>query len=119
MIKKSELEAVLIQIEGHTIKEINGQKIIIPVGLLNEECGLGLKRRLRKIEKELMEHLNEYKQDILEVEKIEDQEKKKEERDKLFSETVELKAEKVLMSEIEKINSSFPYDFDLIEHFAQ
>ncbi len=110
MIKKNQLEGILIQIEGK-----QGDKSI---GLLNEETGLGLKRKLRKIQKELIEYWREYKVDIEEVEKIEDPEKKKVEIERLLSETVELKSEKAMMSEIEKISSSFSYDFEYIELIA-
>lgn len=111
MIKKYQLESILIQIEGRQDDK--------NIGLLTEESGLGLKRKLRKIQKELIEYWQEYKNDIAEVEKIEDADKKKEEVEKLLSEVVELKSEKAMMSEIEKINSSFPYNFELLELIAQ
>lgn len=111
MIKKFQLESILIQIEG-----VQDSK---PIGLLTEESGLGLKRKLRKIQKELIEYWEEYKKDIAEVEAIADEEKKKVEVERLLSESVELKSEKAMMSEIEKINSSFPYNFELLELIAQ
>jgi len=39
--------------------------------------------------------------------------------DMLVSEEYVLKAEKAVLSEIEKINSSFPYNFELIELIAE
>lgn len=111
MIKKNQIEAILIQIQGYQ----SGK----PVGLLTEETGLGLKRKLRKIQKELIEYWTEYKKDISEVEAITDEDKKKVEIERLLSESVELKSDKAMMSEIEKINSSFPYDFELLELIAE
>lgn len=111
MIKKNQIEAILIQIQG----DQSGK----PVGLLTEETGLGLKRKLRKIQKELIDHWLEYKKDISEVEDITDEDKKKVEIERLLSESVELKSDKAMMSEIEKINSSFPYDFELLELIAE
>lgn len=120
MIKKSQLNALLIQIEGHiSVKKDDGSLEMKPIGLLNEDSGLGLKRKLRKIQKELMEHYTQLSSDNAEVGKIEDVEKKKAEQERLLNEAVELKSEKALMSDIEKINSSFPYDFELIELIAQ
>jgi len=88
-------------------------------GLLNEEMGLGVKRKLHKIRKELLTHQAELQEDAKEIDAIEDEEKKKEEADKLMSETVKLTAEPAMLSEIEKISSKTPYDFDLIEMIAQ
>lgn len=120
MIKNSQINALLIQIDGTlSVKNEDGTTTTKGIGLLNEECGLGLKRKLRKIQKELFEHFAQFKTDLTEVEKIEDADKKKEETEKLLSESFELKAEKVMMSEIEKINSSFPYDFELLELIAE
>lgn len=120
MIKKSQLNLLLIQIEGTvTTTEPDGTKKDTHIGLMNEETNLGLKRKLRKIQKELLDHFNQLKADVEEVNKIEDAEKKKEELERLINETVELKSEKALMSEIEKINSAFAYDFELIELISQ
>lgn len=120
MIKKSQLNLLLIQIDGTiSTKEADGSTSLKPIGLINEEANLGLKRKLRKIQKELLDHFNQLKADVEEVNKIEDAEKKKEELERLINETVELKSEKALMSEIEKINSAFAYDFELIELIAE
>lgn len=120
MIKKSQLHAVLVQIQGSTKTTLpDGTEHVKDIGLLSEESGLGLKRKLRKIQKELAEYWNQFNIDAGEVDKIEDKEKKKVETERLLNETVELKSEKALMSEIEKINSSFPYDFELLELIAE
>lgn len=115
MIKKCQLNSLLIQIQG-TVQSPSGVK---EIGLLTEDSGLGLKRKLRKIQKELFEHLEQFKKDADEVNKIEDEGKRTAEAERLMNETVELKAEKAMMSEIEKINSSFAYDFDLIDLIAE
>lgn len=120
MIKKSQLNALLVQIQGNTTTKLpDGSVEVKEIGLLSEESGLGLKRKLRKIQKELMEYWEQFKSDAAEVDKIEDVEKKKVEAERLLNETVELKADKAMMSEIEKITSSFAYDFDLIELIAE
>lgn len=120
MIKNIQINALLIQIEGNiTTKNQDGTSSVIEIGLLHEESGLGLKRKLRKIQKELFEHFNQFKSDLAEVEKIEDADNKKEENEKLLNETFELKSEKAMMAEIEKISSSFPYDFELLELIAE
>lgn len=115
-IKKYQIEPVLIQIEGQIPI---GDGKVKAVGLLNEDAGLGLKRKLRKIQKELFEYLAEFRNDMAEVDKIEDKENNKSEREKLINEEVVLKSEKVMIIEIEKITSEYPYDFDLIELIAE
>lgn len=120
MIKKYQLNALLVQIQGSTKTTLPDATVVVKeIGLLSEESGLGLKRKLRKIQKELLEYWEQFKSDAEEVQKIEDEEKRKVEAERLMNETVELKAEKAMMSEIEKITSSFAYDFELIELIAE
>lgn len=115
MILNSEVYGLLGQLDGWTM--VDDKKI--PNGLLNENTGLGLKRRLRKIQKELIEKFQELQKDNEEIEKIEDKDKKEAELKTLLEEGFELKAEKVLMSEIEKISSEFNYNFDLLDKISQ
>lgn len=120
MIQKSKINDILIQIDGQLrITKPDGAVEVKPIGLLNEDSGLGLKRKLRKIQKELLEHQVQFTNDKSEVDKIEDEEKKKVETEKLLNETVSLKSEKAMMSDIEKISSSFPYNFELLELIAE
>lgn len=120
MIKKYQLNALLVQIQGSTKTTLPDATVVVKeIGLLSEESGLGLKRKLRKIQKELLEYWEQFKSDADEVNKIKDEENKKVEVERLMNETVELKAEKAMMSEIEKITSSFAYDFELIELIAE
>ena len=109
-MRKGLFEQVLIQIEGSK----DGKE----VGLMHEETGLALKRRLRKIQAELYAEYNQFQKDITEVGQIENEDERKQELDKLINEDYELKAEKASLLEIEKINSSFPYNFELIELIA-
>lgn len=116
MVRKEQIELILVQIEG--VQTANG--ISTPVGLLTEESGLGLKRKLRKIQDELIKQYTQYRTDQEEVNnKIEDPDKRIEETKLLAAETFELTSEKAMLSEIEKIQSKFPYNFELIELIAQ
>lgn len=115
MIQKIKIESILIQLSGQMT--VNGT--VKTIGLMNETTGLGLKRRLRKIQKELGEEWQQYIIDLQEIDKIEDAEEKKKETDRLLSETFELHCELAMMSEIEKIESDFNYDWDLIELIAK
>lgn len=96
---------------------LNG--VTVQIGLMNETTGLGLKRKLRKIQRELLEERKQLQEDHAEAEKIEDEEERAKEIERLLSETFELKAEPAMMSEIEKIESNFNYDWDLIELIAK
>jgi hypothetical protein len=114
MIEKVNIESMLIQISGQMT--INGETV--KIGLMNENAGLGLKRKLRKIQKELIDELQQFRMDLDEVEKIEDVEEKTKEKNRLMSETFALKSEPVMMSEIEKIESDFNYNWELLELIA-
>lgn len=115
MIEKQNIEAILIQLSGNLT--ING--VTKAIGLMNEVTGLGLKRKLRKIQRELSEEWKEYQSDMVEINKIEDEEEKGKELDRLRKETFELKSESAMMSEIEKVISDFNYDWDLLELIAK
>lgn len=112
MIEKYKIEGILTQISA--TQNSDGTA----VGLLHENSGLGLKRKLRKIQVELLEAYRGLQADIDEVKKIEDPGNRKNEMERLMAETVDMKAEKAMLSEIEKIESKFPYDFSLIELIA-
>lgn len=107
IIKKGELEKVLIQISGRTS---DGRD----VGLIYEKISLGLKRRLKQIAKELNGHFEQYRIDLVEAQKAGDKEVTI-----LNKEEVLIDQEKVLLSMILEIESETNYDFDLIEKIAQ
>lgn len=113
MIEKYKIEGILTQISA--TQNSDGAA----VGLLHEESGLGLKRKLRKIQAELLDAYRTLQTDITEVKKIEDPDVKRSEMERLMCETIDLKTEKALLAEIEKIESRFPYDFSLIELISQ
>lgn len=91
-------------------------------GLLTEKMGLGAKRKLHKIRKELLTHSETLKEEYEAVRKEfkgkESDEDKKlldEEMKNLLAEEVKLTSDPVMICEIEKIESSTNYDFELIE----
>lgn len=113
-MNRSLIEQILINIQGNMV--VDGKTTAI--GLLNESTTLRLKRQLRKIQSELLVELSQYKKDFDEVNLIEDPDKKEEQLKQLFEELYTLKADKANMQDIEKIESSFPYNFELLELIA-
>lgn len=83
-------------------------------GLLKESLGLGVKRKLQKIRKELLTHSQELETDLKAVEGAKE-ELRQGEINVLLSETVELTSEPALLSEIEKVETKNNYNFEYIE----
>lgn len=118
-IKKQFINAILLIISTY-----NGTTGTPLSGLLFEDLGLGLKRKLQKIHKELLAASTELTVDIAEINKKfegkEGEENASEAEFKiLFDEEITLSDEPVMISEIEKIKTTNNYDFDLIEMIAQ
>lgn len=90
-------------------------------GLLMEKLPLGVKRKLNKLREELVSHHEQLKQDAEEVKATYEGDgvKIQKELEILFNETVEIKGERALMSEIEKIETEKMYDFVLLEFITQ
>lgn len=95
-------------------------------GLLTENLSLGVKRKLQKIRKELLPHLEEFEKDGKQIlsafegkDTPEDIANKKKEVDELNEEVVKLTCDHALLSEIEKIETDKNYDFDMIEMIAK
>lgn len=90
-------------------------KTDLPIsGLLFENITLGTKRKLQKIQKELMGFYAEYQEHLKEA-----TEKGPEEVAILNAEEVTLTSETVSMAMIEAIQTDKNYDFDIIELFAK
>lgn len=111
-IKKKHIDGVL-----RTIHSFNGETGAPVAGLLWENITLGTKRRLQKISKELTKALQEYNNELEEVENLEG-DKRVEELKILQEEEVEISAEQVQMSQIESIQTDKNYDFEMIELIA-
>jgi hypothetical protein len=108
-IQKKHVQSILLTISAYdpaTQKPVSG--------LLFENIGLGLKRKLQKIHKELIIHHNELIEDLKEA-----KEKGEEEVKVLLEESIKLTSDKALLSEIEKIHSDKNYDFELLEMIAE
>jgi len=111
-------------------------------GLLTEDTGLGLKRKLQKIRKDLLSEQDQLKKDKGEVSKSftdkmfvanegetlnEEQQalnaglvsQMESEMNILLNEEIAINAEYASLSEIEKIQTKASYDFELIEMIAQ
>lgn len=118
MIKKSEINSLLIQLDGH---RKNGNSVQ-QVGLLNEKLSLGTKRIIKNITKELAEKWVSYLEDLQEIDKaVKDNPElnRDEEIKKLNAEEFELASEKFDKSFIDGIQSDFNYDFDLLEKISK
>lgn len=89
-------------------------------GILIEEMGLGLKRKVQKIRNELLKHSEELEADGNEIsEKLKDKpDEIQKEFEELLNEEITLTSEPALISEIEKIQTKCNYDFELIEMIA-
>lgn len=111
-IKKKDIEGVL-----RTIHTYNGETGAPIGGLLWENISLGIKRRLQKISKELTKAIQELRNDLYEIEKLE-QEKRAAETEILMNEEIEISAEPVQLSQIESIQTTKNYDFEMIELIA-
>jgi hypothetical protein len=113
-IKKSHIRAILLTLLS--FNEKTGQPYS---GLLLENLGLGVKRKLQKIRNELLAHEAELKADESEIVKIEDEEQRNKEAEELYNEEITLLSEPAMISEIEKIQTDKNYDFELIEMIAK
>ena len=94
------------------------EKTGVPVGgLLFEEISLGLKRKLQKIHRELLEHSTQLQKDSDEITaRLNGNTQGKDVEFKiLLSEKVNILSEPAMISEIEKIVTKLNYDFNLIE----
>lgn len=111
-IKKKDISGVLLLI--HSFDSTTGAPV---AGLLWENISLGTKRRLQKISKELIKAIEEYKNELAEVEKVEES-KRAEELKILQEEEVDISAEPIQMSVIEGIETTKNYDFQMIEIIA-
>jgi hypothetical protein len=112
--KKSELTAVLGTICFFDIKDNR-----MLGGLLCEDISLGLKRRLQKLHKVVLNNYNEYLVQKKEVDLIKDEEKRAKELEELNNEVIKIDLEKLSLEMIESIRTKANYNFDLIEKFAE
>jgi len=111
-IKKEFINPLLLTLASYD------EKTGMPVaGILFEEISLGLKRKLQKIHKELLQHSSDLENDSKEIEKrLNGNVSEKEIEFKiLIAEKVTLVSEPAMISEIEKIVTKVNYDFNLIE----
>lgn len=112
-IKKQHINELLLTLSSYDPK--NG----LPLGgLLFEELGLGIKRKLQKIRKELLIHGEDLNIDLKAVQESESTDKEQEIKE-LMEEEVTLTADFAMISEIEKLETKNNYDFDLIELIAK
>lgn len=115
-IKKRYINDILLQI--HTFEIETGKPIS---GLLTENIGMGLRRKLQKIRKELLAANQEVIEQVNELkERFKDDEPKLlEEFTTLSEEEVTLNADYAMLSEIDKIESATNYNSELIEMIAR
>lgn len=115
-IKKLYINDILLQI--HTFNA-ESQKPVS--GLLEENIGMGLRRKLQKIRKELLTASAELQEQINELKDRfkDDHEQLNKEWLVLCEEEVTLNAEYAMISEIDKIESKTNYNSDLIEMIAR
>jgi len=85
-------------------------------GLLFENIGMGLRRKLQKISKWLQGEYKEFQQEYKDAEKAENHE---DEIKILLDEVVKSDLDYAMLSEIEKIDTKVNYDFELIEMIAK
>lgn len=112
-IKKSQVVPLLSNIAMYSK---DGQMIS---GLLKEKITLGTKRRLQKIQKQLISEYEQLKKDVEQIKsecKSEDQEKEIQE---LMNEEINLNCEKISFSQIENLETESCYDFDLLEKICE
>jgi HEAT repeat protein len=115
VIKKRFILPILLTI--HSYNKDTGAPLS---GLLFENISLGLKRRLQKISKELLDHDKQVKEDATEVlTKFKDKPEIEAEMNTLLDEDITLLSEPVSMAMIETIQTDKNYDFELIEMIAQ
>jgi hypothetical protein len=117
-IKNRDIEPILLTLAAYDSKTQQ------PVsGLLFEDISLGLKRRLQKLSKDLVKQHDEFIAFKAEIdEKFKNDKGSAEyqkEIDEFLSEEVEINQEPVSLEMIEKIQSKFNYDFEIIEKFAK
>lgn len=108
-MRKDKIYSALITISA--IDSKNGSPVS---GLLHENIPLGAKRKLQKIQKELIGFFEEYKEHFIEAEKA-----GPDEVAALNSEEVTIMSEPVSLSMIENIQTDKNYDFDIIELIAK
>jgi len=107
-LKKSQLEPVLILIDG-TLTE--GKKSTA-VGLVRQKITLGTKRRLFKIFKLVADEFNQYGKDKKEA--VDNNE-----LEELNNEVVKIDAEKIKISLIDELETELTFDFDLLDLIAE
>jgi hypothetical protein len=123
IIKKQHINPLLLTLLFYNKKKNEGGEEITTEGggLLTEKMGLGAKRKLQKVRKELLTHLETLKEEEQQVRKEysgeteEDKIKLEAELTALFLEEIKLTSEAVKICEIEKIETEKNYDFELIE----
>ena len=108
-IKKSQLEGILLQLNA-----VNGKGEAM--GLLTLELPLSFKRKGQKIFNKLVSEYEEYQKDRKEIsEKELTDEQKQAEFEILLAETIKVDAEKVKLSFLDEVVTSFNPDFELLE----
>lgn len=109
-IEKRYIEPILLQLEAYDVK--TGK----PYGLLFENISLGLRRKLQKINKWLLQEYRTFMEELKEAKAAEDSSV---EVEKLLAETVKSDLDYALIAEIDKIQTDKNYKGELIEMIAQ
>lgn len=136
-LQNKDLEPLALQIQSFGMKDGRLTPIF---GLLHEEITLGMKRRLQKIRKAIVEHLTTLQTDQTEIrdkfpvklpakgkqlstkdeqENAENKKKQEAEMEILLNEVVKIDLEKVSLEMLENIKTEINYDFDLLEKIAE
>lgn len=136
-LQNKDLEPLALQLQSFGMKNGN----LVPIfGLLHEDITLGMKRRLQKIRKAVVEHLKSLESDQKEIrekfpvkqpakgkelskkevsENAENKKKQDAEMEILLSEVVKIDLDKVSLEMVENIKTEVNYDFDLLEKIAE
>lgn len=112
-LKNSEITPILMMLAAYNQKDGS-----LVGGLLSEKMSLGLRRRLQKIRKSMLEKHEELVKDTEEIKKLPEAEQEAEFK-KLFDEEVEVSFDPASMDMIEAIDTNFNYDMTLLEKIAQ
>lgn len=136
-LQNKDLEPLALQLQSFGMKNGN----LVPIfGLLHEDITLGMKRRLQKIRKAVVEHLKSLESDQKEIrekfpvklpakgkelskkavsENAENKKKQDAEMEILLNEMVKIDLDKVSLEMVENIKTEVNYDFDLLEKIAE
>lgn len=137
-LQNKDLEPLALQLQSFGMKNGN----LVPIfGLLHEDITLGMKRRLQKIRKAIVEHLTTLQTDQTEIrdkfpiklpakgkqllskkaeqENAENKKKQDAEMEILLNEVVKIDLDKVSLEMLEIIKTEINYDFELLEKIAE